>query len=126
MRKRIPLSQREDYDVLAEFEGNDDPTDDTDFFADRGRMARSAGATLALMLLAAVAFAGGVAWGATREVSVAPGNAVWDIVIHIGFAVACGLLAGAAVVAVGMLVIGIPYARGKMAETRARNARRGS
>ena len=58
--------------------------------------------------------------------SVAPGNVVWDLVIHIGFAVACGLLAGAAVVAVGMLVVGIPYARGKMAETRARNARRSS
>ena len=126
MRKRIPLSQREDYDVLAEFEGPVDLTDDTDVFADRGRMARSAGATLAMMVLAAIAFAGGVAWGATREVSVAPGNVVWDIVIHIGFAVACGLLAGAAVVAVGMLVVGIPYARGKMAETRARNARRSS
>jgi hypothetical protein len=126
MRKRIPLSQREDYDVLAEFEGNEDLTDDTDFFADRGRVARSAGATLALMVLAAIAFAGGVAWGATREVSVAPGNAVWDIAIHIGFAIACGLLAGAVVVAVGMLVVGIPYARGKMAETRARNSRRPS
>ena len=126
MRKRIPLSQREDYDVLAEFECNQDLTDDTDFFTDRARMARSAGATLAMMVLAAIAFAGGVAWGATREVSVAPGNVVWDIVIHIGFAVACGLLAAAAVVAVGMLVVGIPYARGKMAETRARNARRSS
>ena len=124
MRKRIPLSQREDYDVLAQFEGNEDLTDDTDFFADRRRVARSAGATLVLMILAAIAFAGGVAWGATREMSVAPGNPIWDIGIHVGFALACGLLAAAVVVAVGMLVVGIPYARGKMAETRARNARR--
>lgn len=126
MRRRIPLSEREDYDVLGEFEGNEDLTDDTEFFADRSRVARSAGATLALMILTAIAFAGGVAWGATRDLSVAPGNAVWDIVIHIGFTVVCGLLAAAAVIALGMLVVGIPYARHKMAETRSRNLRRQS
>jgi hypothetical protein len=124
MRRRTPLSEREDYDVLGEFDGTEDLTDDTEFFADRGRVARSAGATLVLMVLTAIAFAGGVAWGVTREMTVAPGNVVWDIVIHAGFAIACGLLAAAAVVALGMLAVGIPYARGKMAETRLRNARR--
>lgn len=124
MRKRIPLSEREDYDVLGEFEGNEDLTDDTAFFADRGRMARSAGATLVLMILTAIAFAGGVAWGAARGVSVAPGNPFWDIAIHIGFALLCGVLAAAVVVAVGMLVVGVPYARARMAETRVRNAER--
>jgi hypothetical protein len=126
MRRRIPLSEREDYDVLGEFEADEDLTDDTEFFADRGRIARSAGATLALMVLTAIAFAGGVAWGATQDLSVAPGNAVWDIVIHVGFTLACGLLAAAVVVALGMLVVGIPYARHKMAETRSRNAGRRS
>lgn len=124
MRKRIPLSEREDYDVLAEFDGPQDLTDDSDFFADTSRVARSAGATLALMLVTALAFAGGVSWGASRELTVAPGNALWDIAIHVGFIVACGLLAAAAAVALGMLVIGIPYARAKMAQTRTRNARR--
>ena len=124
MRKRIPLSEREDYDVLGEFEGNEDLTDDTAFFADRRRMARSAGATLVLMTLTAIAFAGGVAWGAARGVSVAPGNPFWDIAIHIGFALLCGVLAAAVVVAVGMLLVGVPYARARMAETRVRNAER--
>ena len=123
MRKRIRLSEREDYDVLSEFQGRDDTTDDTEFFTDRRRVARSAGATLGLMILSAVAFAGGVAWGATRDLSVAPANAFWDIVLHIGFVLLCGLLAAAAVIALGALAVGIPYARGKMAETRARNAR---
>lgn len=126
MPKRTPLSEREDYDVLGEFEGNEDLTDDTDFFADRGRVARSAGATLVLMVLTAIAFAGGVAWGAARGVSVAPGNPFWDIAIHIGFALLCGLFAAAVVIALGMLVVGIPYARHKMAETRDRNADRRS
>lgn len=123
MRKRIPLSEREDYDVLSEFQGHDDTTDDTAFLTDRGRVARSAGATLALMILTALAFAGGVAWGATRDVSMAPANAFWDITLHIGFVLVCGLLAAAAAVALGALVVGIPYARSKMAETRARNRR---
>ncbi|MCA1780704.1 MAG: hypothetical protein ABR500_09665 [Dermatophilaceae bacterium] len=124
MRRRIPLSEREDYDVLGEFDGNEDLTDDTDFFADRGRVARSAGVTIVLMVLTAIAFAGGVAWGAARGLSVAPGNPFWDIAIHIGFALLCGLLAAAVVVALGMLTVGIPYARTKMAETRSRTADR--
>jgi len=124
MRKRTPLSHREDYDVLADFEGTEDTVDDTAFLKDRGKVARSAGVTLGLMVLAAIAFAGGVAWGATRDLNVAPGNALWDIAIHIGFTIICGLLAAAAVIALAMLVIGIPYARSKMAETRARNAAR--
>lgn len=121
MRKRIPLSEREEYDVLSELQGHEDTTDDTEFFTDRGRVARSAGATLALMILSALAFAAGVAWGASRDVSVAPANAFWDIALHIGFVILCGLLAAAAVIALGALIVGIPYARGKMAETRARN-----
>lgn len=124
MRRRIPLSQREDFDVLGEFDGTEDETDDTAFFADRGRIARSAGATIVLMVLTAIAFAAGVAWGATHGVSVAPGNPFWDIAIHIGFAVLCGVLAAALVVALAMLVVGIPYARARMAETRSRNATR--
>lgn len=121
MRHRIPLSEREDYDVLSEFRAREDTTDDTEFFADRGRVARSAGATLALMILTAIAFAGGVYWGATRGVTLAAGNAFWDITLHIGFVIVCGLLAATAVVALGALLVGIPYARRKMAETRARN-----
>ena len=124
MRRRIPLSEREDYDVLGEFRGDEDLTDDTAFFADRGRVARSAGATLALMVLTAIAFAAGVAWGASRGVSVAPGNPFWDIAIHIGFALLCGVLAAALVIALGMLAVGIPYARARMAETRSSNAAR--
>lgn len=122
MRKRIPLSQREDYDVLAEFDGNEDTADDSAFLKDRGKVARSAGLTLGLMILTAIAFAVGVGWGASQDLNVAPGNALWDLVIHIGFAVGAGLLAAAAVVALGMLAVGIPYAWGKMSQTRARNS----
>ena len=93
MRKRIPLSQREDYDVLAEFDGNEDTADDSAFLKDRGKVARSAGLTLGLMILTAIAFAVGVGWGASQDLNVAPGNALWDLVIHIGFAVGAGLLA---------------------------------
>lgn len=122
MRKRIPLSQREDYDVLAEFDGNEDTADDSAFLKDRGMVARSAGLTLVLMIVTAIAFALGVAWGASQDVNVAPGNAVWDLVIHIGFALGIGLLASAAVAALVMLGIGIPYAWGKISQTRARNS----
>lgn len=122
MRKRIPLSQREDYDVLAEFDGNEDTADDSAFLKDRGKVARSAGLTLGLMILTAIAFAVGVGWGASQDLNVAPGNALWDLVIHIGFAVGAGLLAAAAVIALGMLAVGIPYAWGKMSQTRARNS----
>ncbi|MDO5504285.1 MAG: hypothetical protein Q4G67_14055 [Actinomycetia bacterium] len=114
-KKRIPLEDREDYDVLSEFPGNEDPTDDTDFLTDRGRLARSAGVLVVFMILLALAFGGGLYWGASREFTIAPGT-VWDIVLHIGFIVGCGLAAAAVVAAIGALIFGIPYARRRMAE----------
>lgn len=122
MRKRIRLSDREDFDVLGEFQGNEDLTDDSEFLTDKGRMAKSAGFTLALMILTAAAFAGGVAWGATRDLPGAPENLALNIIVHFGFVIVCGLLFAAAVLALGMLVIGIPYARAKMAQSRARSS----
>lgn len=130
MRKRIPLSRREDFDVLSQFRGTEDTTDDTDdtddtaFLTDKRRVAKSAGYTLALMILTAAAFAGGAAWGATRDLTTAADNAAWSVLVHIGFVLFCGLLAAGAVLALGMLVIGIPYARARMAQTRARNSAR--
>lgn len=118
MRKKIPLSKREDFDVLGEFQGSQDLTDDSAFLTDKGRIAKSAGFTLALMILTAVAFAGGVAWGATRELLGAPESLALNIVVHFGFVLICGLLSAAAVLALGMLAIGIPYARARMAEAR--------
>ena len=124
MRKKTPLSRRENFDVLGEFRGTEDHTDDSEFLTDRRRMAKSAGFTLALMILTAVAFAGGVAWGATRDLPGAPENLALNILVHFGFVIVCGLLFAAAVLALGMLAIGIPYARAKMAETRTRNSGR--
>lgn len=123
-KKRIPLEDREDYDVLSEFTGTEDATDDSVFLTDRGRVARSAGATLALMILTAIGFAGGIAWGARRDLPSTSDNPVSDLLLHIGFVLLCGVLAAAAVAALVMLAIGIPYARAKMAATRARNAAR--
>lgn len=115
-----PDDEFENYDVLGEFPGAEDATDDTDVFQDKARVARWGVGTIVLMILAAFAFALGIAWGARQEFTVALGNVFWDIVIHVGFIVLCGLLAAAAVIAVAMLIVGIPFARGKMAETRER------
>lgn len=125
-KKRIPLEGREDYDVLSEFNGAEDTTDDADFLTDRGKIARSAGFTIGMMILTAVAFALGVAWGTRRDLPTGTDNPISEMVLHVGFVLLCGLLAAAIVLALGALAVGIPYARSKMAESRARSADRRS
>ena len=122
-KKRIPLEDREDYDVLGEFDGAEDQTDDADFLTDRGKLAKSAGFTIGMMILTAVAFALGVAWGTQRDLPTGTDNPISEMLLHVGFVLLCGLLASAIVLALGALAIGIPYARSKMAQTRAGNAR---
>ena len=120
-KKRIPLEDREDYDVRSDFTGADDPTADTEFLRDKGKLARSAGFTIVLMILTAVGFAAGIAWGTGRALPVGSDNPVSELLLTIGFVLLCGVLAAAAVFALGLLVVGIPYARSKMADSRRRN-----
>lgn len=123
-KKRIPLEEREDYDVLSEFNGAEDTTDDADFLTDKGKLAKSAGVTIAMMVLTAIGFALGVAWGTRRDLPTGTDNPVSEMLLHIGFVLLCGVLAAAIVLALGALAVGIPYALSKTAQTRARNRRR--
>lgn len=114
----------EEFDVLGDFEPETDDEDDLAPLANRRRLATSAGAGLALMILTSLGFVAGVAWVVSRDVTYSQGNPLADIAIHGTIAVATGLLSGAVVLSVGLVAIGVPYARRRMAETRSRTARR--
>lgn len=76
---------------------------------DTGQVAKGAGISLGLMILTAVAFVLGFLAGTQNEPDLAYDHLVWEGVIKVGFAALCGLLAAAAVLALAMLAIGIPW-----------------
>lgn len=76
-----------------------------------GAMARSAGVTIGLMVATCLAFVGG-AWaanGVRPELYFA--NLAWEGVVILGWAVLWGALAAAATLAVGFLLVGVPWVR---------------
>ncbi|WP_146132988.1 hypothetical protein [Knoellia remsis] len=99
-------------------EHGDDPQADPTR-VDPGQIAKGAGVSLGLMVLAGVGFVLGFWTGTQNEPDLAYDNIVWEGVIKVGFAALCGLLAAAALLALAALAIGIPWAQ------RQRQRRRG-
>ncbi len=74
-----------------------------------GQVAKGAGVSLGLMILAVLAFVLGCWTGSQNEPDLAYNHLVWEGVIKVGFAVLCGLLAAAVVLALAALAIGVPW-----------------
>jgi len=76
-----------------------------------GTVARSAGITVALMVLTSLGFVGG-AWLAGRaQPDLVYANLLWEGVAITAWAVVWGTFAAMAVLAVGVVAIGLPWAR---------------
>ena len=72
-----------------------------------GVMARSAGVTIALMVVTCVAFVGG-AWAANHlRPELQFSNLLWEGVAILGWSVLWGALAAAATLAIGFVVVGL-------------------
>ena len=72
-------------------------------------VAKGAGLSLGLMVLAALGFVLGFWTGSQNEPDLTYNHLVWEGVIKVGFAVLCGLLAAAVVLALAALAIGVPW-----------------
>lgn len=86
-----------------------------------GQVAKGAGVSLGLMVLTGVAFVLGFWTGTQNEPDLAYDHLVWEGIIKVGFAVVCGLLAAAVVLALAMVAIGVPWVQ----RQRERRRRRG-
>lgn len=86
-----------------------------------GQVARGAGVSLGLMVLTAVAFVLGFWTGTQNEPDLAYDHLVWEGIIKVGFALLCGLLAAAVVLALATVAIGVPWVK----RQRERRRRRG-
>lgn len=85
------------------------------------RVAKGAGVSLGLMVLTTVAFVLGFWTGTRNEPDLAYDHLVWEGIIKLGFAVLCGLLAAAAVLALATLAIGVPWVRRQRERRRRRD-----
>ncbi len=73
------------------------------------QVAKGAGLSLGFMVLTALAFVLGFGTGTQNEPDLAYTHLVWEGIIKVGFAVLCGLLAAAVVLALATLAIGVPW-----------------
>jgi len=96
-------------DVFETFAHRVDEEEHAEVPLDAGRVARSAGVSLGLMVLTALAFVLGFWTGTQNEPDLAYDHLVWEGIIKVGFAVLCGLLTAAVALALAMLAIGIPW-----------------
>ncbi|WP_353952312.1 hypothetical protein V6K52_02385 [Knoellia sp. S7-12] len=85
---------------------------------DATQVAKGAGLSLGLMILTTLGFVLGFWTGTQNEPDLAYDHLIWEGIIKIGFAVLCGLLAAAVVLALATLAIGLPWVQ------RQRNRRR--
>lgn len=85
-----------------------------------GAVARSAGITVGLMVLTSLAFVGGAWVAGSRPPDLAYSHLLWEGVVVALWSLAWGALAAMAVLAIGVLVVGMPWVR------RQRDARGGS
>lgn len=82
-------------------------------------VARSAGITVALMVLTSLAFVGG-AWLAGRaRPELVFSNLLWEGVAIAAWSIAWGALAAAAGLAVGVVAVGLPWMRRRQRDARA-------
>ena len=98
-------------DVFEAFAHRVDDGDEPQGSLDAGQVARGAGISLGLMVLAGFAFVLGFWTGTRNEPDLTYTHLVWEGVIKVGFAVLCGLLAAAVVLALATLAIGLPWVR---------------
>ena len=82
-------------------------------------VARSAGITVGLMVLTSVAFVVGAGIASGRRPDLDYSNLLWEGVAITAWSVAWGALAAMAVLAVGVVVVGLPWVRRRQREARA-------
>lgn len=105
-------------DVFETFAHRVDEGDDSDTPIDAAQVAKGAGLSLGLMVIAALGFVLGFWTGTQNEPDLAYDHLIWEGIIKVGFAALCGLLGAAVVLALATLAIGIPWVQ------RQRNSRR--
>jgi hypothetical protein len=110
-------------DVFETFAHRVDEAEEAGQPVDAVRVAKGAGISLGLMVLAGLAFVLGFWTGTQNEPDLAYDHLVWEAVIKVGFAALCGLLAAAVVLALATLAIGIPWVRRQRDERRSRASR---
>ena len=74
-------------------------------------VARSAGITVGLMVLTSLAFVGGAWVAGGRRPDLAYSNLLWEGVVVALWSLAWGALAAMAVLAAGVLAVGVPWVR---------------
>ncbi|MFW5470826.1 hypothetical protein ACOCJ4_12355 [Knoellia sp. CPCC 206435] len=96
-------------DVFETFAHRVDEAEEVGAPVDAARVAKGAGISLGLMVLAGMAFVLGFWAGTRNEPDLAYDHLIWEAVVKVGFAALCGLLATAVVLALATLAIGIPW-----------------
>ncbi|EAQ00676.1 hypothetical protein JNB_10894 [Janibacter sp. HTCC2649] len=96
-------------DVFETFAHRVDEGDESAAPIDAAQMAKGAGLSLGLMILAALGFVLGFWTGTQNEPDLAYDHLVWEGIIKVGFAALCGVLAAALVLALATLAIGVPW-----------------
>ncbi|MFC7487087.1 hypothetical protein ACOCJ7_00915 [Knoellia sp. CPCC 206453] len=96
-------------DVFETFAHRVDECDEPSGPIDAAQVAKGAGLSLGLMVLAAFGFVLGFWTGTQNEPDLAYDHLVWEGVIKVGFAALCGVLAAAVVLALAALAIGVPW-----------------
>lgn len=96
-------------DVFEAFAHRVDEADEPAAPIDATQVAKGAGISLGLMILAVFGFVLGFWTGTQNEPDLAYDHLVWEGIIKVGFAAWCGLLAAAVVLALAMLAIGLPW-----------------
>lgn len=87
---------------------------------DATQVAKGAGLSLGLMILAALGFVLGFWTGTQNEPDLAYDHLVWEGIIKVGFAALCGALAAAVVLALATLAIGVPWVQRQRQRNRVR------
>lgn len=109
MRRRTP---RPVPDVFETFAHRVDSADEGPMHAPAaGAVARSAGITLGLMVLTSVAFVAGAWLAAVVRPELVFSNLLWEGIAIAAWSIAWGGFAAAAVLAAGVVAVGMPWVR---------------
>jgi hypothetical protein len=109
MRRRTP---RPVPDVFETFAHRVDSADEAPMHAPAaGTVARSAGITLGLMVLTSVAFVAGAWLAAVVRPELVFSNLLWEGIAIAAWSIAWGGFAAAAVLAAGVVAVGMPWVR---------------
>ncbi|WP_377645282.1 hypothetical protein [Oryzobacter terrae] len=98
-------------DVFETFPHRVEDDEDATRMPPAATVARSAGITIGLMVLTSLAFVAGAWLAGQHRPDLEYANLLWEGVVITGWSVAWGALAAMAVLAVGFLAVGLPWAR---------------